>query len=142
MQVLITYFDEAIKCSLIFFTESSASLQILEDKKSLLAKIFSSERSKTFNDLSKSDQGIALAIADLRYCAEQTDTHIEFLENEIHFSHQALAAITAHSAKKLGLPFSYPSHTETDVSGVPGNKDFQLKYSWTLHGQKQKSEEG
>ena len=120
-----------------FFTDNGASLHILEDKKSLVARIFSSERSRSFADLSKSDQGIALAIADLRYCADQTDTHLEFLENEIHFSHQALAAITAQSAKKLGLPSVTHLTLETDVSGVPGNKDFQLKYSWTLHGQKQ-----
>ena len=108
-----------------FFTESSASLHILEDKKSLLAKIFSSERSKTFNDLSKSDQGIALAIADLRYCAEQTDTHIEFLENEIHF-HIKPSCDNCAFSKKPGLPSVTHLTLETDIQG-PWEQRFSIK---------------
>lgn len=119
------------------FSSDAAVIRISKANVGFLKKIFSAASAKSIAELSKSDQSVALALADLRYCADTTETKLDLSDEHIRFSHQALASLSSQSAKKLGLPAITHLTLETDASGIPGNDNFHLKYHWSFNGQKQ-----
>ena len=55
------------------FSSDAAVIRISKANVGFLKKIFSAASAKSIAELSKSDQSVALALADLRYCADSTD---------------------------------------------------------------------
>ena len=51
--------------------------------------------------------------------------------------HEVLASVTSQIAANISLPPLVHLSLTTDAVGIPGQKDFRLKYQWMLNGQKQ-----
>ena len=125
MQIEFTYSNEGV---VVEFNQSRTGF---------LQNLLKSSKKTDFSILTKGDQHIALAIADLRYCADSTGTSISINDNAIHFSHKVAASISSQTAAKLSLPPITHLTLETDVVGIPGDSNFHLKYNWSLNGQTQ-----
>ncbi|MDC3275735.1 DEAD/DEAH box helicase [bacterium] len=119
------------------YSNEGVIINFLGIRKGFLKFFFSSTIKTSLSQLSKEDQNLALAIADLKFCADNIQSQLDISEDRIQFSHEVAASISSQTAKKLGLPPISHLTLETDVVSIPGHDSFQLKYNWSLNGQKQ-----
>ena len=119
------------------YSNQGVIINFLGTRKGVLKFFLSSTIQTSLSQLSKEDQYLALAIADLKFCADNIQSQLDISEDRIQFSHEVAASISSQTAKKLGLPPISHLTLETDVVSIPGNDNFQLQYIWSLNGQKQ-----
>ena len=119
------------------FTADTVSLKLTNPNSGFLNKVLGGGRAATISELSKRNQKIALALADLKFTADEVGDDISITNDKITFSHDVLAAFNSNFATLLSIPPIVHLMLETDVVGIPGSSDFKLTYKWLLDGQKQ-----
>ena len=68
------------------FNEEQITLMLENENKSFLSRIFSHPRHVKLTDFAKEDQGVALALGDLNFWAQETKTPIFYDEKSVNFS--------------------------------------------------------
>lgn len=119
------------------FTADTVSLKLTNPNSGFLNKVLGGGRAPKISELSKRNQKIALALADLNFTADDIGDDIIITDDKITFSHDVLAAYNSNFANLLSMPPIVHLTLETDVVGIPGSSDFKLTYQWLLDGQKQ-----
>lgn len=89
-----------------------------------------------FDQLAPTEQGVMLAIADLRAFEDENPGSMQLAPHELRLSHDAAASLTAEAAQALGLPQDVHLTLRTDVTGLLGNPDFRLRCEWQHQGRK------
>lgn len=89
-----------------------------------------------FDHLAPAEQGLMLAIADLRAFEDENPGSVRLDPQELRLSHDAAASLSAEAAQALGLPQDVHLTLQTDVTGLLGNPDFRLRCAWQQQGRK------
>ncbi|MDB2475485.1 DEAD/DEAH box helicase [Paracoccaceae bacterium] len=119
------------------YSNDGVVIKFDEPRTGFLQNLLKRPEKTNISKLSKADQHFALALADLKFCADDIESPLTITDDTIHFSHKVAASISSQSAAKFGLPPITHLTLETDVTSIPGDANFRLKYNWSLNGQKQ-----
>jgi superfamily II DNA or RNA helicase len=119
------------------YNTETVNIAIAQSKRGLVSRLFSTKSSKTIDNLSRDDRHLLFAIADLKHAAEKVNGSLDISTTTISMDHQVAAQLSSSAALALGLPPTVDLTLHTDIKGLPGSSEFELRHSWLQFGQKQ-----
>lgn len=117
--------------------DDKIEIRFPEAKQSLLSRLMSKPRDRSFTELDPDDRDLMFAIGDLRNWGDAHDGEVVIAPDHLCLSHDAAASLSASAAQALGLPRTVDLLLKTDVSGVLGRPDFRLHYEWSRQGRRE-----
>lgn len=112
--------------------QSGITLHIPEEK-GLFRRLLGGAQTN-LETMTKDDRSLAFAIADLRALADELSEPLEIEPDHLHLSHRLAAGVDAKAGELLGLYPLTDLTLHTDVEGIVGDPNFQLKASWFRGG--------
>ncbi|RWR01442.1 hypothetical protein ED28_13185 [[Pantoea] beijingensis] len=113
------------------------SLNIAEEKQSLISRLFKRQQSVTLSGLAHDDRTLAFAIADLKALAEEFEEPLHMSHDAIVMSHRLAGRLDSETAQTLGLPSLVDLTLKTDIEGALGSDTFRLHHEWLRNGVRQ-----
>ena len=119
-------------------TDAAITLSPRAEKPGLFARLLGSTRQDpSFSKLPETEQALIFALGDLRALEDASPGVVTIDADTIRMTHDAAAALSAASARALGLPDDTHLLLATDVIGTLGSPDFRLICEWRYRGQRQ-----
>ncbi|MCW5714487.1 MAG: DEAD/DEAH box helicase [Bauldia sp.] len=119
------------------FDASGVVLKVRAPQPGWLGSLSGRRSRREIAELTKADQGIALALGDLQAEASPYPGELAIDSDTIRMTHRVASAISRSTADALGLPADVDLTFRTDVEGTPGSMSFRPRYEWVKNGQKQ-----
>lgn len=113
------------------------TLNIAEEKQSLINRLFKRQQSATLSGLTHNDRTLAFAIADLKALAEEFGETLHISDDAIVMGHHLAGRLDAETAQALGLPPLVDLTLKTDIEGSLGSDTFRLQHEWLRNGVRQ-----
>jgi len=113
------------------------TLNIAEEKQSLISRLFKRQQSATLSGLTHNDRALAFAIADLKALAEEFEEPLYISHDSIQMSHRLAGLLDSETAQNLCLPPLVDLTLKTDIEGSLGSDTFRLQYEWLRNGVRQ-----
>ncbi|MBV8112642.1 MAG: hypothetical protein JO012_23080 [Hyphomicrobiales bacterium] len=119
------------------YNDQGAILRLVKEQRGLFARLLSKAPARNLDRLEPRDRDLILAIADVRALENERPGEAQVQSDQIKLSHTIVASLPSSSAETLGLPPLVDLTLHTDAEGLPGQRNFRLRYEWRKNGQRQ-----